>query len=40
MRQTIKDLGGTMPEQLPKPPTSIQQVESARRKRLTDKKKP
>lgn len=34
VRQTIKDLGGTMPESLPVPDNSIQQVESARKKRL------
>ena len=32
VRQTITDLGGTMPEDLPKPDTSIQQVESAKKK--------
>lgn len=34
VRDTIKDLGGTMPERLPKPDTSIQQIESTK-KRLT-----
>jgi len=32
VRQTIKQLGGTMPENLPKPDTSIQQIESAKKK--------
>jgi DNA-damage-inducible protein D len=36
VRQTIADLGGTMPEDLPKPDTSIQQLESAK-KRLEKK---
>ena len=38
VRQTIQDLGGTMPENLPKPDTSIQQIESAKKK--LEKKKP
>jgi len=38
VRQTIKELGGTMPESLPVPDASIQQLESARKKQL--KKKP
>ena len=38
VRQTIEELGGTMPENLPKPDNSIQQIESAR-KRL-DRKTP
>ncbi len=37
VRQTIKDLGGTMPEALPTPPTSIKQLAGARKK--LDKKK-
>ncbi|HWK63261.1 MAG TPA: DNA damage-inducible protein D [Eoetvoesiella sp.] len=37
VRQTIHELGGTMPENLPKPETSIQQIESAK-KRLGKKK--
>jgi DNA-damage-inducible protein D len=37
VRQTIDELGGTMPENLPKPDISIQQIESAR-KRLAKKK--
>lgn len=32
VRQTIQELGGTMPENLPKPDTSIQQVASAKKK--------
>mgnify|MGYP006888314606 FL=1 len=32
VRQTIQDLGGTMPEDLPKPENSIQQIESAKKK--------
>lgn len=32
VRDTIKDLGGTMPENLPKPDNSIQQIESAKKK--------
>ena len=32
VRQTITELGGTMPENLPKPDTSIQQVEAAQKK--------
>lgn len=32
VRQTIHELGGTMPENLPKPETSIQQIESAKKK--------
>ncbi len=38
VRQTIDELGGTMPESLPKPDHSIQQIESAKKK--LDKKKP
>jgi len=38
VRQTIKELGGTMPERLPKPDNSIQQIESAKKK--LEKKKP
>lgn len=34
VRQTIQDLGGTMPENLPVPQQSIQQLESAKRKRI------
>lgn len=32
VRETIADLGGTMPEDLPKPDSSIQQLESAKKK--------
>ena len=32
VRQTIDELGGTMPENLPKPDNSIQQIESAKKK--------
>ncbi|MEW6589663.1 MAG: DNA damage-inducible protein D [Pseudomonadota bacterium] len=32
VRQTIQELGGTMPESLPKPESSIQQLASARKK--------
>ena len=38
VRQTIQELGGTMPENLPKPETSIQQIASAKKKLA--KKKP
>ena len=34
VRQTIAELGGTMPENLPVPENSIQQVESAKKKQL------
>lgn len=34
VRQTIKDLGGTMPEDLPTPNKSIQQIEKERKKSL------
>lgn len=36
VRQTIQDLGGTMPENLPTPDQSIQQIERAQKKRLND----
>lgn len=32
VRQTIDELGGTMPENLPKPASSIQQIESTKKK--------
>ena len=32
VRQTIRDLGGTMPEDLPTPKKSIQQIEQEREK--------
>ncbi|MBF0482454.1 MAG: DNA damage-inducible protein D [Desulfovibrionaceae bacterium] len=35
VRQTIKDLGGTMPENLPTPDKSIKQIESAKKKALS-----
>ncbi len=34
VRQTIQELGGTMPEHLPVPEHSIQQLESAKKKRI------
>lgn len=34
VRQTIADLGGTMPEDLPTPEKSIQQLEREQQKRL------
>lgn len=34
VRQTIQDIGGTMPESLPVPDSSIQQLESAKKKQL------
>jgi DNA-damage-inducible protein D len=37
VRQTIKELGGTMPESLPVPDNSIQQIESAKKKLLKRK---
>jgi len=37
VRQTIKELGGTMPEDLLTPEKSIKQLEQAERKRLKDK---
>lgn len=37
VRQTIADLGGTMPEHLPLPEQGIPQLESARKKRLNKK---
>lgn len=37
VRQTIAELGGTMPEDLPTPEKSIKQIESEQRKRLTKK---
>lgn len=37
VRQTIKELGGTMPEHLPAPEQSIQRLESAKKKQLTKK---
>lgn len=40
VRQTIQDLGGTPPEQLPTPDKSIQQIERERTKQVAAKKKP
>lgn len=37
VRQTITDLGGTMPEDLPTPEKSIKQIEKEQRKRLSEK---
>lgn len=34
VRQTIKELGGTMPEDLPTPPKSIKQIEKEQQKRI------
>ena len=34
VRQTIQELGGTMPESLPVPDSSIQQIESVKKKQL------
>lgn len=36
VRQTIKDLGGTMPEDLPTPQKSIQQIEREQKKKELD----
>lgn len=36
VRQTIMDLGGTMPEDLPNPDKSIQQLEREQKKKLTE----
>lgn len=36
VRQTIKELGGTMPEDLPTPEKSIQQIERAEQKKIKD----
>ena len=40
VRQTIKDLGGTMPEDLPTPEKSIQQLQQEEAKRLQQKLQP
>ena len=37
VRQTIAELGGTMPEHLPTPDKSVLQIERAQEKRLTAK---
>ena len=34
VRQTIKNLGGTMPENLPTPEKSVQQIEREQKKKL------
>lgn len=39
VRQTIAELGGTMPENLPTPEQSIQQLESAKKKQIKKKDK-
>lgn len=39
VRKTIKDLGGTMPEQLPTPEKSIPQIERAQKKAIAHKPK-
>lgn len=39
VRQTIAELGGTMPEQLPAPDSSIQQLESAKKRRIRKSEK-
>lgn len=38
VRKTIKDLGNTMPEDLPTPQKSVQQIKSEQRKLLKKKK--
>jgi len=38
VRQTIRELGGTMPENLPTPEKGIKELESEERKQLKDKK--
>ena len=37
VRQTIAELGGTMPEDLPTPEKSIRQIESEQKKRISGK---
>lgn len=39
VRQTIAELGGTMPENLPTPEQSIQQIEAAQKKQIKNKGK-
>ncbi len=39
VRQTIKELGGTMPENLPTPKTSVKQIEKEEAKKITTDKK-
>ena len=38
VRKAIKDIGGTMPEDLPRPEKSIKQIEKEQLKRLKDKR--
>ena len=40
VRETIADLGGTMPEELPTPEQSIQQLERAEQKRIAARQQP
>ena len=40
VRETIADLGGTMPEDLPTPEQSIQQLELAEQKRIAAERQP
>jgi DNA-damage-inducible protein D len=40
VRQTIQELGGTMPEDLPTPEKSIQQVQRDEQKRLEQRRQP
>jgi DNA-damage-inducible protein D len=40
VRDTIKQLGGTMPEDLPTPAKSIQQLQREERKQLENKQQP
>ena len=39
VRQTIKRIGGTMPEDLPTPSKSAKQIEKEAKKQINDKKK-
>ena len=38
VRKAIEDIGGTMPENLPRPEKSIKEIEKEQLKRLKDKK--
>ena len=38
VRETIKELGGTMPEDLPTPKSSIKEIEQKSQKTITKKK--
>jgi DNA-damage-inducible protein D len=40
VRETVADLGGTMPEELPTPEQSIQQLERAEQKRIAARQQP